>query len=199
LSQSSSSHPTSATLLFRVRQGDAVAWQRFAKVYTPLVYSWARRAGLQASDASDIVQEVFRSVSTSLDQFRQDENRGGFRAWLWTITRNKIHDHFRAQAKRAEATGGTDANVRLQQLPEDRPLEDDSEGKLELNRLSHRALEQVKSEFEATTWQVFWRATIEGDAATDIAADLGVTKWAVYKAKTRVLHRLRQEFGDLLD
>ena len=138
-------------------------------------------------------------MSTSLDQFRQDEHRGGFRAWLWTITRNKVRDHYRALAKRDEATGGTDANVRMQQLPEERPRRDDHEGHLELNRLSHRALDQVKSEFEATTWQVFWRAAIEGDAATDIAADLGVTKWAVYKAKTRVLHRLRQEFGDLLD
>ena len=56
----------------------------------------------------------------------------------------------------------------------------------------------VKAEFEPTTWQAFWRAAVEGDAAANIAADLGVTKWAIYKAKARVTQRLREELDGLL-
>ena len=33
----------------------------------------------------------------------------------------------------------------------------------------------------------------------DIAADMGISPAAVRKAKSRVLHRLRQEVGDLID
>ena len=39
---------------------------------------------------------------------------------------------------------------------------------------------------------------VDGQMPADIAADLGVTPAAVRKAKSRVLHRLRQEIGDLI-
>jgi RNA polymerase sigma-70 factor (ECF subfamily) len=76
-------------------------------------------------------------------------------------------------------------------LPEDAPED--------LTGLYHRALELVRGEFEERTWQAFWRATVEGHAPADIAADIGVTPAAVRKAKSRVLLRLRQEVGDLID
>ena len=40
--------------------------------------------------------------------------------------------------------------------------------------------------------------TFEGQTG-DVAADLGMTTGAVRKAKARVLRRLRDEFGELLD
>src|SRR5687768_3792442 len=47
-------HTTSLTLLERLRQpGDQEAWTRFVQLYTPLLYHWARRAGLQEQDAAD--------------------------------------------------------------------------------------------------------------------------------------------------
>jgi hypothetical protein len=44
---------TSSGLLERVRERDADAWRRLAKLYTPLVYRWARHCNLQSSDAAD--------------------------------------------------------------------------------------------------------------------------------------------------
>ncbi len=196
-SRSTSPSSTSTSLIVRVQAGDQFAWQRFSAIYGPLVYSWARRAGLQAEDASDIGQEVFRSVATAINDFRSDPNGGGFRAWLWTITRNKIRDHFRRASGQPGASGGTDAHMNLQELPDSPPSEDSDKGDVELSQLSRRALEQVKLEFEDKTWKAFWRVAVEGDSVTDIAADLGVTKWAIYKAKARVVRRLRQELGDV--
>ena len=65
--------------------------------------------------------------------------------------------------------------------------------------LLHRGLELVRADFEERTWQAFWRCTIEGHPAAEVAADLGMRVDAVYQAKARVLRRLRQELGDLLD
>ncbi len=48
---------TPASLLERLRQrADHAAWGRFVELYTPLLYYWARRAGLQQQDAADLVQ-----------------------------------------------------------------------------------------------------------------------------------------------
>jgi RNA polymerase sigma-70 factor (ECF subfamily) len=57
----------------------------------------------------------------------------------------------------------------------------------------------VRDEFEERTWQAFWLTAVEGRPADDVAADLGVSAAAVRKAKSRVLHRLKEELGELLD
>ena len=56
----------------------------------------------------------------------------------------------------------------------------------------------VRNEFAASTWAAFWQTTAEGRLPADVAADLGMTLQAVYKAKSRVLHRLRQELDDIV-
>ncbi len=63
--------------------------------------------------------------------------------------------------------------------------------------LLHRALEIIRPDFEDRTWQAFWRATVEGHTAADIAQDFGMTPRAVRQAKYRVLQRLRTELDDL--
>lgn len=53
------SQTTSLTLLERLRSpSDQEAWSRFARLYTPLLYYWCRRAGLQEQDSADLVQDV---------------------------------------------------------------------------------------------------------------------------------------------
>jgi RNA polymerase sigma-70 factor (ECF subfamily) len=187
---------TSLTLLQRIRERDQEAWRRLLHLYAPLVASWCASKGIRDQDADDVQQEVFRAVATSLDNFRRDRPGDTFRGWLRGITRNKLTDHFRSRQTRPEARGGTDAHQLLQQVPEAELHEDSDQ---ELSGLYRRALELVRCEFEDRTWTAFWRAAVECQDVTDIAADLGVTPAAVRKAKSRVLHRLRQEIGDVID
>jgi RNA polymerase sigma-70 factor (ECF subfamily) len=62
-----------------------------------------------------------------------------------------------------------------------------------------RALEQIRGEFQERTWRAFWGVVVEGRAAADVAADLGMTPGAVRVSKSRVLLRLRRELGDSMD
>jgi RNA polymerase sigma-70 factor, ECF subfamily len=186
---------TSLTLLERIRGRDEEAWRRLLHVYAPLVDRWCGMKGVRGQDADDVQQEVFRAVAASLANFRRDRAGDTFRGWLRGITRNKLLDHFRRRESQPAALGGTDAQRRLEQVVE-ADLPEDSE---ELGGLYHRALDLVRSEFEDRTWIAFWRSTIVGHDVADIAADLGVTPAAVRKAKSRVLHRLREEIGDLID
>ena len=51
---------TSESLLFRLQSApdgelDQNAWEKFVQLYTPLMFHWARKVGLQQSDAADLV------------------------------------------------------------------------------------------------------------------------------------------------
>ena len=184
---------TSSSLIMRVRQQDAEAWRRFVKLYGPLVYRWSRQCGIQPSDAPDIVQDVFRALLNNLERFRLDRPGDKFRAWLWTITKNKVRDHFRRRVTRPGPIGGTDAQHQFQQVPEATPGEPSLSDAQAENLLVHRAIDLIRGEFADKTWQAFWRATVDGQTAADIAEDLGMTKGAVRQARYRVLRRLRQE------
>jgi len=193
------SEATSSSLLERVKTQDALAWRRLLALYGPLVYHWARQSRLQDQDASDIVQEVFRNVATHIGSFRRDRAGDSFRGWLWMITRNKIRDHYRAAATRPEAVGGSEVREQLEQLPESSPDGPYMEGPEADTPLVRTATELVRGEFEERTWQVFWKVAVEGRLVTDVAADSGISVSAVYKARSRVLKRLRAELADAED
>jgi RNA polymerase sigma-70 factor (ECF subfamily) len=189
---------TSSTLLALVKEGDAEAWSRLARLYGPTVYAWARRAKLQPADAADVVQEVFRAVATHVAGFRREQPGDSFRGWLWVITRNQIRDHFRNRADQPQGVGGSSAQVRCQEWPEPLPADSQSSSP-ETSRLARRALDLIRIEFDSPIWQAFWRYVVEGETPADVAQDLGLSVWSVYKAKSRVLQRLREELGDWLE
>jgi RNA polymerase sigma-70 factor (ECF subfamily) len=115
-SQLSSS--TSSSLLERVKTRDADAWRRLARLYTPLVYRWARQCNLQSNDAADVVQEVFTAVAQNIDDFQHDLPQSSFRGWLWTIARNQVRLHYRRSKGSPAALGGSDANHLIEQQPD---------------------------------------------------------------------------------
>ena len=190
---------TSMTLLQRLRDKDSDAWRVMVQLYTPLVCHWCARGGVRGADAEDVAQEVFQAAATHLAAFRRDRPGDSFRGWLRGITRNMVLQHFRRGARHPKASGGTDALLRLQEVevgdPADAAQEDPRE---ELDALRRRALELVRGEFEERTWRAFWQTVVDCRSPVDVAADLGVSAAAVRMAKSRVLHRLKEEFGDLI-
>lgn len=188
---------TSLSLLERVRSQESGAWNRFVELYGPVVRRWCERAGLQTSDAADLTQDLFTTVLTKLHTFRHDHPGASFRGWLWTITQNRVRLHFRKQASRPVPVGGDSAF---------RFLEDSDAQAGELTpppesmaEVVRRAMELLQHEFEPTTWQAFWRVQVENQPVGEIAQALSLSPNAVYKARARVLRRLRDEFGELID
>jgi RNA polymerase sigma-70 factor (ECF subfamily) len=189
---------TSPSLLDRARKNVPGAWDRLVELYAPLVYHWCRRGDLGPEDAADVFQDVFRAVAEHLGDFHRDRPGDTFRGWLRTITRNKVRDHFRRRADEPRAAGGTDAQLRLRDVPD--PLTDDDPSEAGVVAVQvRRVLESIRGEFEERTWQAFWAVQMDGRGTDDVGAELGLTPSAVRKAKFRVLRRLREEMGDLLD
>jgi RNA polymerase sigma-70 factor, ECF subfamily len=193
-----SSVATSRSLLERARADDSAAWERLVGLYAPLVFGWCRRWGLPEQDAADAMQEVFQAVVAHLAGFRSGREGGTFRGWLRTIAHNKVQDHFRRAGREPRAVGGSDAQERLAQVPGPEAPGSDAGAAPEDRALFLRALELLRGDFEERTWQAFWRTTVDGRPPRDVADELGMSAGAVRVAKSRVLHRLREELGDLL-
>lgn len=188
---------TSLTLLERARRRDSEAWQRVMKYYGPLVFGWCRAARLQDDDAADVLQNVFIAVARGLENFRREAGYGTFRGWLWTITRNKIHDHFRASTARAETIGGSEGQARFHELAAEESVALSELALPAVPSILPQVIELLRGEFEQRTWQSFWRTVVEGHETAEVAASLGITVNAVRKAKCRVLKRFRQELSGL--
>jgi RNA polymerase sigma-70 factor, ECF subfamily len=129
-------------------------------------------------------------------EFRRDRPGDSFRGWLWTITRNKLHD--RRRDPEPSAVGGTGPQQSLEQVPEQLP---DSVEQVASYRsmMTRKALELIQPEFEDRTWRAFWRMAVDDRPAAEVAAELEMTAHAVRQAKYRVLHRLREEMDGLLE
>jgi RNA polymerase sigma-70 factor (ECF subfamily) len=186
---------TSCTLLDAARSRDAAAWQRLVTLYQPLVHHWVRRAGVQPADVQDVVQEVFLSVSLSLGEF-EPQRTGSFRKWVRGIARHKALDSFRRIKGEPLAAGGTIAQAFIQDVPEE--VESPEDEADETGDLYRRALELIKGNFEAKTWQAFWRTAVDDKPTDVVATELGMTAVAVRIAKSRVLARLREDLGELI-
>jgi RNA polymerase sigma-70 factor (ECF subfamily) len=184
-------HTTSVSLLDRLRQpADPQAWERFVDLYTPLLFHWARRAGLQETDAADLIQDVFQVLLRRMPEFHYDRN-GSFRGWLRTVLLNQ----WRTRLRRRRELPLNEAESGLAE-------EDGQDAVTEKeyrDYLIGRALDVMRKDFQPATWQACWEHVARGRAAAEVAAELGITVKAVYLAKARVLRRLREELQGLWD
>ena len=185
---------TPASLLERLKHADSEdAWRRFVAVYAPMIYRWAMQVGLNAGEASDLVQEVFLVLVEKLRDFQYDSQRS-FRAWLKTVTLNKWRELARRRLPGPRVAA--DSNLPGVESPNWTEFFEEAEYR---RRLVGRAMQIVEADFEPATWNA-WRAfVIEGRPAKDVAAELGLSVNAVYLAKGRVLARLREELNGLVE
>jgi RNA polymerase sigma-70 factor (ECF subfamily) len=185
---------TPASLLERLRvPGQDGAWNRFVRLFTPLIYGVARRAGLQSDDARDLVQDVLLLLARKMPEFHYDRTKS-FRGWLRTVTINKVRE--RARRKGATARQAEERDLsQLEDLADGSLLEETEYQQM----LANRALELMRAEFTPTTWQACWEHVVSGRTAAEVGAELGISEGAVYVAKCRVLKRLREELEGLLE
>ncbi|WP_422931391.1 RNA polymerase sigma factor [Singulisphaera sp. PoT] len=187
---------TRPSLLVRLRDPrDEQAWGEFEQIYAPLVHRLARRSGLQDADADDLVQEVLRTVAGAIDGWDPDPARGSFRGWLFRIARNLMINLMTRQKSLASGSGDTGLRILLESHPAPSGGDSAAFDDEYRSRVLAWAAEQVRGEFTALAWQVFWAAGVEGKSAGVVARELNVTVGTVYQYKSRIMARLRQKIG----
>jgi RNA polymerase sigma-70 factor (ECF subfamily) len=185
---------TPVSLLERLRRPEErAAWDRFVELYTPLLYHWAHRLGLQEANAADLVQDVFLVLVQELPRFTYRADKR-FRGWLWTVLVNKQRERERQRQARPLEVG--DTGLAEHAASDDSvPLEEAEYRQYLVNR----ALPLMQADFQSATWKACWEYLVVGRPAAEIAAELGITVNAVHLARARVLRRLRQELEGLLE
>ncbi len=187
------SPPTRASLLVQIRDAaNQGAWHEFIRLYGPIVYGFARKRGLQDADAADLMQDVMRSVASTISRLDYDRNRGTFRGWLFTVTRNKVFNFLSARRARPIGSGGTTVNRLLETHPDGSDGSEVWEAEYQ-RRLAAIAMERVRGEFQESTWRAFWLTAVDGLPVAEATKQLGLSPGAVYVAKSRVLARLKEE------
>jgi RNA polymerase sigma-70 factor (ECF subfamily) len=184
---------TRASLILRLGDADARAWDEFVSIYQPVVYRMARRHGLQHADAEELVQEVLIAVSRAVGSWVPDAERGRFRAWLHRIARNLIVNYLTRPGHRAWSTGNSEMH---------RLLEAECDGgaaatqwfEIEYRReVLQRASEAVRRTVQDRTWRAFWLTTMDDLPIGEAARQLEMSVGGVYIARSRVMARLREE------
>ena len=187
---------TSESLLFRLQQVDGrldqMAWEEFVRLYTPLMFYWARKTGLNTADASDIVQDVITRVLEKLPGFSYDSSKS-FRGWLRAITLNRYREIKRLRSSGMKFT----TESILEQLA---PIEV-AETTWDINYarlLVTQSMEQCRNDFAPSTWQALRLVLSKGKTVDQAAKETGVSPWTIYSARSRLLTRLRGDLEGLM-
>ena len=193
-------YTTCLSLLDRLRQAkpDAAEWRRLQDVYLPVIRSWLSRVPGLHDESQDLSQEVLVVLVRELPAFER-RHHGSFRAWLRQITINRIRAFCKTRRHQPLAGLGPEVDQFLTQL-EDPGSDLARQWDQEHDRhVFQKLLAVVRADFEPRTWQAFTRFAVDGAPARQVAEELGMSESAVMQAKFRVLKRLRQEAGELLD
>jgi len=106
-----------AHLIEAIKQGRPEAQEWLYKHYAPALLSYIKRSVGNLEDAEEILNDVLYTAITKIDSFdvSKSQSREPLRAWVYTITKNKIRDHLRKRKRMKEqlAEAGIQAVVSL--------------------------------------------------------------------------------------
>lgn len=199
---SPSSLLTRPSLLKRLTDwNDHTSWEEFHRLYRRFIHGLATRAGLQSTEADEVVQEVLQNVADHIGDYQVRDRRGAFRRWLMNQTRWRISDKFRQRehegAHHLAAEDGADLDP-VDHLTEENDIHEFWE--IEWQQLIlNTAMERLARQVPAKHFQAFELYTREAWPVRRIAQDLGVSAPTVYLIAHRLTKRLRQEVEQLRD
>ena len=168
-----------AELLDRCRQGETAAFEELYRRHSTRLYNLAYRMFGNASDAEDVLQEIFIIVYRKLDSFKGES---ALSTWLYRLAMNHCLDQLRSKATRmGQATASLDDEAgpgfhAARTAPE-----------MIVSRLDlERAIQQLPDGCRAA----FLLHDVEGFEHQEIAAILGIatgtSKSQVHKARMKI-------------
>jgi RNA polymerase sigma-70 factor (ECF subfamily) len=189
-------YATRRSLLNRVKNPeDHESWQVFFDTYNKLVYSVALKAGLDHSEAEEVVQETFITLARTLEKY--DPALGSFKNWLIKTTDFKIKDQFRKRKRRLNVNPSTRREGRtatIERVPDPKSLDVESIFEEEWREKVFRlAIGKIKEQVTATQFQIFDLYVIKKWPVRKVATTLGIGAGRVYMAKHRLTRLVKRE------
>jgi RNA polymerase sigma-70 factor (ECF subfamily) len=183
---------------FLANPGNADAFGKFATRYQPRMKRCCLARGLQDADADDLTAALllrFFDGDVFTDFVFQSKEK--FYAWLRTAVTRAVLTFLRAQGRRpgAWSVGNADAQESLDQVAEEMvrdlgPICEEERARME------EARSRVEARLEEKTRQAFRLLVDEGCSAEEVAGRLGMSKFSVWQARSRVLRKIREELRE---
>lgn len=198
--------PTRRSLLSRLRDwDDQQSWQQFFDTYGKLLYGVAIKAGLNETEAQDVVQETVLAVAKKMPEFNYDPSVGSFKSWLLLITRRRITDHWRKRGRQpatpnaGKAVGEDTARTStIDRIPDEHNMEIDLIWDDEWQKnLFHTAIQRVRGKVDPKQFQIFDSYVLKQWSVKEVKKILGVSATQVYLAKHRISSLIKKEMKAL--
>ncbi len=164
-------------LVDRAQAGDGAAFAALYDRYVDQTFGYVYRRVQHRQTAEDLVSDVFLRAFRRLDSFEwQGVDLG---AWIMTIARNRVHDHFKSARFRMERASD--------ETPEDPTpgVEDDPErvamGR-DMARALGRALENLSDDHREVVELRFVHDRSVAETAEIMGRTVGATKALQYRA-----------------
>jgi RNA polymerase sigma factor (sigma-70 family) len=190
---------TDPKLLQRVRDWrDDEGWLEFYRRYGPVIKAHARRSGLSADEAEDVVQNTMLKVATYLPNFEYDRTVCRFRTWLNQVVNQRIlaiwsarrQDHLpEAVREQLDEIIADEANPGVEPVGQTQFEE----------RLLQVCLARARMSVRHRTWQIFEANVFHAMDAQTVARRYRTTVANVWLVRYRLLGKLRTEWRALLN
>ena len=192
-------YATRRSLLSRVKNPeDQESWKVFFDTYSKLVYSVAAKAGLDHSEAEEVVQETFIALMKAMPNFKYDPAIGSFNSWLIHTTQFKIGDQLRKRKRRQPLNDpgsrheGRTATIERIADPKSLNFESIFEDEWR-EKIVEMAVAKVKEQVPASQFQIFDLYVIKKWPVRKVASTLGISSGRVYLAKHRLTSLVKRE------
>ncbi len=183
---------TRKTLLARVRDtADREAWEEFFALYAPLLEGYARSHGLGPADAAEVRDQCLEVVARRMPDFRYAREAGSFKSWLYRIARDRTVDCLRRPRHPQPETAALEALPASDESPDvawERTWREE--------HLRYALTQALRGESPATR-RVLELSLKDERPLEEIRALTGLNANQVYKARSRVLRRVREVLGRL--
>ncbi len=195
--------PTRASLLKRLKDwDDQESWREFYAIYRKLIFATALKAGLNETEAEDVVQETAISVAKTIKDFEYDRSRCTFKSWLRFLTQKRIADHFRKRGREPrisrERTSASAKTPLLERLPDPESLNLEGIWDQEWQqKVLEGAIERVKKQASPEQFQIFDYYVLRKKPVKEVAALLDVSVAQIYLARHRVAKLVKKEVAYL--
>lgn len=170
---------------------NSAVWSEFCGRYRPVLLAFGRRLGLDVHDAQDAAQDALMGFVAAYRKGRYDREKGRLRTWLYAISSHKIRDLQRRRCREKVVSNAGEDTAILERLPDDHSISELWEVEWERAVLA-ACIDQVRREVKPASLRVLELCVFQKRSVDEVAADLGMTREAVLKARTRVLSRMRE-------
>jgi len=195
--------PTRLSLLTRLKNWkDETSWKTFFDTYWKLIYRAAIKAGLNDTEAQEVVQETVISVSKSMPQFHYDKEKGSFKGWLLRLTSWRISDQLRKRQRdyrfRRTETRTSTGTAPIERLadPDAPNMEATWEEDWEKN-LIEAAIDRVKRKVDGKHYQAFDLYVFKEWPVARVAKALNMSSGRIYLIKHRISGLIKKEISSL--